>query len=524
MASIVIHKLTAAGRVFAGQIFFTDNSSEGIFRSAEVFVPTSTLGSAAPSTLGLEAQLPGFSALFFGEVGQGGIIEVVAPDDIPYVVDKDQIGIVRADSYDLVASFTGSGYDSIRLAEVVANDPDDIALFAEEEEIPDTAVTGASYQYSVGTGALSLPVAVTGGAYQWSVGSGTGEVIGDSDLLDSIAVSDTAEDRLAKRLVALLRVLDTPKPVSHTWDDFLDTLLATDNLSAAFTEALASALESTDATTEQRFVRAVDVAMAADTALSFYKAAAVAVVSLAAVDEAGIATLAELADAVETHEATRLRIGTLVTEIAQVLDVAPGTLRLFIDEASVAVVADEAAPLAALRVAVEEGLCPVVSYSFGGSAYVGYVMNTEGSNPVSTYKDFAFNSFTQFAGKHFVAGEGGLYQLGGDTDDGVAIEASFKTMMIDFGTSAMKRVQTAYLGYTASGRLILRVHAVTGGELREHWFEATHHTANAPRQQGRQLGRGLVSRYWQFELINVNGADFHVHEIEFHPIALSRRV
>jgi hypothetical protein len=165
----------------------------------------------------------------------------------------------------------------------------------------------------------------------------------------------------------------------------------------------------------------------------------------------------------------------------------------------------------------------VVSYSFDGSTYVGYVVNTEGANPITKYTNFPFNSFTQFAGRNIVAGEGGLYELGAESDDGQPIAASFKTMMIDFGSSVMKRVQTAYIGYTATGRLILRVHAVTDGKLREHWFEATPRTADAPRQHVRQLGRGLASRYWQFELVNVDGADFDVDKIEFHVIALSRR-
>jgi len=71
---------------------------------------------------------------------------------------------------------------------------------------------------------------------------------------------------------------------------------------------------------------------------------------------------------------------------------------------------------------------------------------------------------------------------------------------------------------------VLRVKAVSGGELREHWFTATERTANAPREQVIQLGRGIRSRYWQFELANKDGADFEIDKLELYPVYLNRRV
>jgi hypothetical protein len=39
-----------------------------------------------------------------------------------------------------------------------------------------------------------------------------------------------------------------------------------------------------------------------------------------------------------------------------------------------------------------------------------------------------------------------------------------------------------------------------------------------------KIGKGLRSRYWQFELVNIDGADFDLDTIEFHPVLLTRRV
>jgi hypothetical protein len=384
-------------------------------------------------------------------------------------------------------------------------------------------VTGAGYTWSAGEGWVFQPIPVTGDGFTWSVASGVGEVLGDADILDHLVVDDAPEYILARHVLELLHVVDTLKPISHTWDDLADALRTMDNLLAYFSEAINAALEAGDGTVPYRFIRVVEALLASEEGIGYYRAAAVAVVTLAALDEAGIGTVEELVSELENSDELRLAISGLITDLAQVTDVATGAMRIFVNEDAALVVGDEAGAIAALRVAIEEGLCPVVSYSFDGSTYVGYVVNTEGANPITKYTNFPFNSFTQFAGRNIVAGEGGLYELGAESDDGQPIAASFKTMMIDFGSSVMKRVQTAYIGYTATGRLILRVHAVTDGKLREHWFEATPRTADAPRQHVRQLGRGLASRYWQFELVNVDGADFDVDKIEFHVIALSRR-
>lgn len=98
-------------------------------------------------------------------------------------------------------------------------------------------------------------------------------------------------------------------------------------------------------------------------------------------------------------------------------------------------------------------------------------------------------------------------------------------MMLDFGTSRMKRIRSAYLGYTATNELVMRVRAVSQGELSEHWYKATHtKTPNAPDGGYMPVGQGLKSRYWQFELTNIDGGDFEIDQVELHPLVLNRRV
>lgn len=159
-----------------------------------------------------------------------------------------------------------------------------------------------------------------------------------------------------------------------------------------------------------------------------------------------------------------------------------------------------------------------------GEVHTAWATNLEGSLPVSQYENFGFNSFANVGGEYFAASEDGLYRLGADQDDGQPIDAAVGSMMLDMGTSRQKRVQAAYIGYTASGRIMLKVRSEDDGQVVEDWFEAQQQTAAAPRNQMVRIGRGLRSRYWQFELMNVQGADFELDSLEMYPVPLNRRV
>jgi hypothetical protein len=43
-------------------------------------------------------------------------------------------------------------------------------------------------------------------------------------------------------------------------------------------------------------------------------------------------------------------------------------------------------------------------------------------------------------------------------------------------------------------------------------------------EQRVDIGRGLRSNYWNFELMNREGADFEIDTIKFMPIVLERRI
>lgn len=155
----------------------------------------------------------------------------------------------------------------------------------------------------------------------------------------------------------------------------------------------------------------------------------------------------------------------------------------------------------------------------------GWVLNTEGAMPVSEYDNYVFNSLAYSPNEMLGCSDQGLYVLDGDTDAGTAIDAEIASLMLDFETSKLKRMSTAYIGYTSTGRLLLRVRSVDQGVYAEDWYEGRNTVAQTPPGQNRmKIGKGLRSRYWTFELTNIDGSDFELDKVELYPIVLDRRI
>jgi hypothetical protein len=139
---------------------------------------------------------------------------------------------------------------------------------------------------------------------------------------------------------------------------------------------------------------------------------------------------------------------------------------------------------------------------------------------LTQYDNFPFNSFAQFNGVTLGASADGLFALSGATDNGAAINAFARVGITDFGTSHLKRVDRIYVGYRADGDLVLRV-LTDETQQRDYLLRAG---ASGLHGSHARLGRGVEARYWQFEVRNMNGADFDINTIELKPTTLRRRV
>lgn len=149
-----------------------------------------------------------------------------------------------------------------------------------------------------------------------------------------------------------------------------------------------------------------------------------------------------------------------------------------------------------------------------------WVLNSQ-SLAHSYYDGFVdFNSAVQL-GKHiYMLSPSGLYELGGDSDDGKIIEAEVVTGQMDFGTIDRKRVEQFDLGYTAAGDLQAVVSCEGFAPSEPQTLEAREmRTAHTSRIR---VGKGMVGRYWKLELKNREGAGFELFNIQTK-VALSTR-
>jgi len=235
---------------------------------------------------------------------------------------------------------------------------------------------------------------------------------------------------------------------------------------------------------------------------------------------------AQAVDAALLTETTSsiVRILALLADSANVADDATPMLRVsLIAGETLTLSADLASNLTA-NADLADGVLFFATIRLGGLEYSGWALNTD-ALAASEHRNVAFDSFVTYRGQHYAAGPNGIAKFGGTSDDGAPIEAWLKTALLDFGTGKKKRVPDAYIGTTGSGDLVLKVitrDPVTGVKV-EDWYLASRRQADGPGMGRVQIGRGLQSTWWQFELHNVDGGSLDLDSLALRPLALDRR-
>lgn len=155
------------------------------------------------------------------------------------------------------------------------------------------------------------------------------------------------------------------------------------------------------------------------------------------------------------------------------------------------------------------------------SAYRTWVLNTKKS-ALTEYSNFEFNSYCVFNGNVLAAGSNGIVVLGTQSlDNSTAISSTVTTGQDSFGSSLLKRVPRIYVGHTAAGDLRFATITTEGGTRR---YALDWNRVTGTQQRRVPIGKGPKSRYWQFSLTNVDGADFSLNDILAFPAQLRRRV
>lgn len=205
-------------------------------------------------------------------------------------------------------------------------------------------------------------------------------------------------------------------------------------------------------------------------------------------------------------------------------DVAAGMANVTVLVADALSFDETLSPTVALIAAIQEGLAFSVGFSFAGEPYLGLSLNAT-TRGLTTYTNYPFNSMAAFGGQVYGASESGLFRLGGATDAGTQIVWRMRTGMTNFDTGRAKGIDAAYLGYTATGDVLLKCIVVSSsGAKMGYWYKLTPQSATNPRPGRIPIGRGLRSVYWGFELTNETSGDIELDVLELHPVILEGRL
>lgn len=186
---------------------------------------------------------------------------------------------------------------------------------------------------------------------------------------------------------------------------------------------------------------------------------------------------------------------------------------------------DEAALRAEIGQRLVDSLGLVAHLRLDGGHYTAWAMNTD-SRATTRYQNYGFNSFMRVGGREYGASDAGLYRLEGDSDDGAPIQSHIRLGMSSLGSRLVKHVPDVYLGYSASGDLLLKavISDSATGKREANVYRLVARGAASTREGRVKLGRGLNAVYWDFVIENVDGADFALDTIEFMPLAINRRL
>lgn len=358
-----------------------------------------------------------------------------------------------------------------------------------------------------------------------------GTVISPSIMADTTVLVEVAIGSQSTSFRDSVAVQDSNQQYGRLRGQLGDVAVFAASVNLAYS-ALASdavALSDTESYSYKAVSVAADIVLLTTDAPSRLHALAVVATAMVVGSSITPARLEALLDtaAFTSSASAALKFLTAMADSAALADNTAGSYRLLLRLEDSALVGDDVSQQSRLISQLDDGVVLFSLLKYRGEQYRVWAMSPD-TEAVWKYENFNFNSYAKFGGQYYGANEDGLFLLEGDTDDGADISAYARTGLMDFGTGRLKQMSRAYLGYTASGALLLKVSTTASeGEFKgkkiEDWYELTR-SQEAFREGRIPVGRGLSSVYWQFEISNKLGADFSIDGIKLYPLITDRRI
>jgi hypothetical protein len=161
--------------------------------------------------------------------------------------------------------------------------------------------------------------------------------------------------------------------------------------------------------------------------------------------------------------------------------------------------------------------------------FLAFSYSTEGKS-ITNYSNFNFTGSCVFNGKTLLINDTGLFEYGGESDNGMAIVASMKTGKMNgimgkngvYPSNKIKRIPDAKVVIDcdkAGGEVTVNVTADENAPL--SYTNAISHSGFATHRV--PIGRGIKFNYVQLEVIGTGCTHLDISSIEYNPVENVRR-
>lgn len=197
---------------------------------------------------------------------------------------------------------------------------------------------------------------------------------------------------------------------------------------------------------------------------------------------------------------TIVMTGSIIVEIAAPLALTTAIL-------APVIISDVTLLLPGIPMIVLEASLSLHAPEIGVTDDIKIVVTNARTFAISEYSAFAFNSMAKFNGKYLYAKADGIYEGGGDDDNGAIIDASYKTGAINIYATEIQRLRDAYLNFRSNGDIQL---FSVGNEVNTRVYDIANSTSNTMHERRQKFERGIKDNHFSFGISNKNGSSFEI--------------
>ena len=346
-------------------------------------------------------------------------------------------------------------------------------------------------------------------------------------IIEAAASSDTLADSTFTMYLEAVGLSDSLAAGANTTSSLTDSAVMRDVIQQAINQIVADSAAGADSLSLGAALTLVDIANAVQTQTSTYNSVMLVAELIATLEAFNGADAYDITESGALSDTYVARVEALVAMIEAAQAVATNTALVHVMQTA-ADSADGAAAITSagslLNALLNDAVLATIRINIGGELFTGWVLNTDTLAPSEyQFADRQFNSACKHGTRYLMAADDGIYEF--TTDTGVeSVMTYIKTGKTDFGSDMRKSVTNAYMVYSAAGQMVLKVTTSANGALQTNDYAMVPFVSDdTPDPQRVTVGKGLKSRYWQFELTGAN-AGCKFDEIGMLPVVLSRRI